>query len=323
MLKLKEIKIGTRKSPLALWQTNHVVSLLKRKHPKFKITVVEVTTAGDRDRDSSLSSIGGSGLFTAEIESDLLNGKFDIAVHSYKDLATVLPVGLEIGAVLPREESLDVFITKDLDPFDKLRTGAIIGTSSLRRRAMLMRLRDDIEVVNLRGNVHTRLNSVGFSFKEGKQKTKKIDGTVMAAAGLNRLGLATYAVNLMNKYDFVPAPAQGAIAIEIRSNDKEIKEIIGIFNHKPSSIATLCERTFLNIMEGGCQLPLGAFAEVDSSFNISCTAMVLSLDGKDCVKGNIMGSDPLRLGEQLAFKLQKEGGREILAEVSKSLLDGK
>ncbi|MBN2801536.1 MAG: hydroxymethylbilane synthase [Deltaproteobacteria bacterium] len=311
---VKEIKIGTRGSALALWQSRFVKKLLNDKYPHINVEIITISTTGDRDTKRALSSLGVTGVFTAEIENSLLAGEVDIAVHSYKDLATVVPEGLKIAAVLKREDFSDSFITKDLVPFDKLKPGSVIGTSSLRRRAMLLNIRKDLEIINLRGNVHTRLNSVGFNFEDGK-KNKVADATIMATAGLKRLGLANLAVNKMNPDIFLPAPAQGAIAVEMRSDNFELSNILNSINDRESEMTTLCERTFMNKMEGGCQLPIGALATFIDSQNINLRGAVLSIDGGHSVTGSIRGKDPVELGILLADELKNRGAGQIINDV--------
>ncbi len=316
----KTIRIGTRKSRLAVWQAQRVAYLLQKNSPEIDVEVVGVSTLGDRDKATSLVGLGQVGVFTKEIEDALLDGRCDIAVHSFKDLATSLPDGLTIGAILEREDPRDVLISRDGHDLSRLPPGARIGTSSLRRRALLLHLRPDLEIVDLRGNVPTRLRAAGAQIDEGNEPTgEPIDGTVMALAGLKRLGLDRYATETLDPDPFVPAPAQGAVAVEIRSDD-EIAKILSALDHQETRLATTAERTFLRVMEGGCHIPLGAIATVEDD-EIHLSGVVLSLDGKRVVRGDAGGGDPGEVGDLLARELLTGGAQEILSEVANHIAD--
>lgn len=310
----RTIRIGTRKSRLAVWQAQRVAYLLQENSPGLDVEVVGMATLGDRDKATSLVGLGRVGVFTKEIEDALLDGRCDIAVHSFKDLATSLPDGLTIGAILEREDPRDVLISRDGRELSRLLPGTRIGTSSLRRRAQLMHLRPDLEIVDLRGNVQTRLRAAGVQIDEGTEPAgEPIDATVMALAGLKRLGLDRYATETLDSDRFIPAPAQGAVAVEIRSDDK-IVEFLSTLDHEETRLVTTAERTFLGVMEGGCHVPLGAIATVEDD-GIHLTGVVLSLDGKQVVRGDSAGGDPKEVGELLARELLSRGAEKILCKV--------
>ncbi len=316
----KTIRIGTRKSRLAVWQAQRVAYLLRENSPGLDVEVVGIATLGDRDKSTSLVGLGQVGVFTKEIEDALLDGRCDIAVHSFKDLATGLPDGLTIGAILEREDPRDVLISRDGRNLGRLLPGARIGTSSLRRRALLMHLRPDLEIVDLRGNVPTRLRAAGAQIDEGNEPTgEPIDGTVMALAGLKRLELDEYATEILPLDRFPPAPAQGAVVVEIRSDD-EIAKILSALDHEKTRLVTTAERTFLRVMEGGCHIPLGAIATAEDD-GIHLRGVVLSLDGKQVVRGEAAGEDPKEVGELLARELLANGAEKILSAVADHVAD--
>ncbi len=316
----KTIRIGTRKSRLAVWQAQRVAYLLRENSPGIDVKIVGIATLGDRDKSTSLVGLGQVGVFTKEIEDALLDGRCDIAVHSFKDLATALPDGLTVGAILEREDPRDVLISRDGHDLSRLPHGARIGTSSLRRRALLMHLRPDLEIVGLRGNVPTRLRAVGAQIDEGNEPTgEPIDGTIMAMAGLKRLGLDEHVTEALSLDRFLPAPAQGAVAVEIRSGD-EITEIVSALDHEEARLVTTAERTFLRVMEGGCHIPLGAVATAEDD-GVHLSGVVLSLDGKQVVRGEAAGEDPREVGELLARELLANGADKILSAVADHVAD--
>jgi len=307
-----KIKIGTRRSRLAMWQTNTVLALINKQFPDVEVEIIPVSTLGDKDKSTPLAQLGQTGVFTKELEDALLAGQCDVAVNSFKDMATTQPDGLMVGAVLEREQPMDVLISRDGLPLEELKKGALVGSSSLRRRALLLKNRPDLCLADLRGNVPTRLKAVGVQIKEGKEPSgQPLDATVLAFAGIKRLGLDTHITQILPVETFLPAPAQGAVAIQIRSDDSAVKEIVSAFNHKPTQLVTTAERKFLQVMEGGCHIPLGALATLDAT-EITLTGIVLSEDGDDYVESKIRGTDPNRIGEDLAQCLLALGGYEIL-----------
>lgn len=301
--------IGTRSSKLALWQANHVKEQLEKFYPKVKIILKEIKTKGNHVIDVALSKVGGKGLFTKEIEDVLLRNEIDLAAHSLKDLPTKLPPGLKIGAVLKREEPHDVLISKNKIRFKDLSAGSKIGTSSVRRIAQLKNLRPDLEYLDLRGNLDTRIKKL----QEGQY-----DAVVLAYAGVKRLGFDSIITEHFNPTKILPAVGQGALAIEIREDDFEIENLILKLNHNEAFLVSIVERAFLEKLQGGCQVPIGAYSKIEKN-KITLYGMIASLDGKKIVKdkltGNLQINECKSLGIQLAERLLQMGGKEILQEI--------
>lgn len=316
------IRIGTRRSRLALWQTEWVAAELRRLHPGLEVEIVPVQTLGDRDKATALTGLGQVGVFTKEIEEALLDVRCDLAVHSYKDLATQLPDGLALGAVPQRADPRDALVSRSGRSLGQLAPGSVLGTSSLRRRALVLHRRPDLRITGLRGNVPTRLRAVGVETGEGREPAgDPLDATVMALAGLSRLGLDRHASEILPLVEFLPAPAQGALAIEIRGDDRRAASLLALLDHGPTRRATAAERTFLTAMEGGCHVPLGAFARAEGD-RLRLSGIVVDLDGKRAVQGELVGSDPEELGLALARELKGRGADEILARVAAAGLAG-
>ncbi|MBI3590753.1 MAG: hydroxymethylbilane synthase [Candidatus Melainabacteria bacterium] len=304
-----KITIGTRSSKLALWQTNYIKEELKKFYPNLEISLKEIKTKGDHITDIALSKIGGKGLFTKEIEDALLNGEIDLAVHSLKDLPTRLPDGLKIGAVLKREEPNDILISRNKNVFKKLPPNSKIGTSSLRRTSQLKALRQDLEYLDLRGNLDTRIR---------KLEDGEYDAIVLAYAGVKRLGFEEKITEHFSPFDILPAVGQGALAIEIRENNLEIEKIISKLNHRETHLISICERTFLETLQGGCQVPIGAYSEIKEN-KITLQGIIASLDGKRIVKdkatGDLEVNSCRNIGINLGKTLLQMGGKEILKEI--------
>jgi hydroxymethylbilane synthase len=296
----RTLTIGSRGSQLALWQARHVAERLEAMGVESRIEIVRTT--GDHLQTASLAQAGGKGLFTKEIEEALLDGAIDLAVHSLKDLPTDMPPGLEIAAIPQREDARDAIAGMRLD---ELPQGARVGTSSGRRAAQLRLLRPDLQLEPIRGNVDTRLRKL----REGQY-----DAIVLAAAGLLRLGLAGEVAEIFSPEQICPAPGQGALAIETRERDAAF-DICAALNHEPSAQAVACERAVLAGLGGGCQLPMGAFAELCGD-QIRVSAVVLSPEGSRRVRVEMSGARnaPERLGRAAAEELIAKGAREILAE---------
>ncbi len=306
---MRKIVIGTRGSKLALWQTEFVKGKLVEFFPEIEFEIKIIKTKGDKILDSPLSKIGDKGIFTREIEFELLNGEIDLAVHSLKDLPTKLPDGLTIGAVTEREDVRDVLISKDNLSLDKLPQNALIATGSLRRRAQLLHFRPDFKFVDLRGNIDTRFRK----FDESNW-----DGMVLAFAGVNRMNYTNRVSQIIPTDIILPAVGQGAIAVEVREDDYDILEMIEKINHKETELATKAERALLKHLEGGCQIPIGAFAFV-SNGKIKLSAMISNLDGTFMVRDSMEGDldDAEKVGFELAEKLLEQGGFKILDEIRK------
>ena len=303
---LKEIRIGTRASQLALWQANWVKSELEKRYPDMTVTLLKIKTLGDKILDVPLAQVGGKGLFVKEIEEAMLRGEIDIAVHSMKDVPTEFPEGLGLYCITEREDPRDAVISRGVK-FADLPQGARIGTSALRRQAQLLKVRPDLEMVIIRGNVETRMN---------KLETEGLDAVILAAAGLNRLGFADRITELLPTDLSLPAIGQGALGIECNLSNEDVKDAISFFNHPETSAAVRAERALLWRCEGGCQVPIAAYGEVTGN-ELKLTGFIASVDGKVSVKGTVTGpvEHPEKLGVQLAEQLLEEGGHAILAEV--------
>ncbi|HET9424951.1 MAG TPA: hydroxymethylbilane synthase [Gemmatimonadaceae bacterium] len=302
MTSAKTFRIATRSSELALRQARMVADLLQSAGVPCEL--VTYKTTGDRNLAQPLSEIGAKGLFTRELEEDLARGKVQCCVHSLKDLPTSMPPGLELGALLPREDPRDVLVVNHLvgaSSIAGLPRGSRVGTSSLRRRAQLMGLRDDLEVVELRGNVPTRVKKVD----EGQ-----VHAAILAAAGLHRLDVHQRISAYLDAPAWLPAAGQGAIAVQVRSEDAETKRVIGALNDRDTEIATRAERAFLAALEGGCQVPIGALA-----IGGRLHGFISSVEGRRSVRDDIEldPADPERAGRSLATKLRAHGAEDILA----------
>jgi hydroxymethylbilane synthase len=302
-----DLIIGSRGSALALWQANWVKAQLEAAVPDRRVAIEIIKTTGDKILDAPLSKIGGKGLFTKEIEEALLAGSIDLAVHSLKDLPTVLPDGLGLGAITRREDVRDALIARPgIRSLADLPHAAVVGTSSLRRQAQLRLRRPDVELKDLRGNVDTRLRKL----REGQY-----DAIILAAAGITRLGLADQITEYLSAEFMLPAVGQGALAIEIRENDTITGEAVGALNHPETRLACEAERAFLAALGGGCQVPIAATATVDGD-NLRLCGLVASVEGRSVVQGEQVGStvDAVRLGQNLAQTLLLMGARELLNE---------
>jgi hydroxymethylbilane synthase len=302
----KHVKIGTRGSLLATTQSTWVKSQIEAQHPGVSVELVKIVTKGDKILDVPLAMVGGKGLFVKEIEEALLRKDVDLAVHSMKDVPSELPEELHLGIIPPRENPYDAFIANQVASFDDLAEGATVGTSSLRRRAQLAALRPDLEIVDLRGNLDTRLRKLD----EGQ-----FQAIILAAAGLNRLGMSSRATGYFTAKEMLPAVGQGALGIELRKDDDELLAGLAFLNDEKTTVAVAAERAFLYRLEGGCQVPIGAFAEVGNG-EMELTGLVASIDGKVVLRESMKGlnGEAYQLGIELANKLLDMGGREILAE---------
>lgn len=303
---MKSIKIAARPSTLALAQANCVRSLLLNLPVSLNISIVPVSTKGDGDKSNFLYQSGSVGLFTSEVEKAVLSRKADIAVHSYKDLPTAITPGLTVAAVPKREVAADVLIASaPAASIDDLPAGATVGTSSLRRIALLLSLRSDLKCVPLRGNVETRIK---------KLDAGKFDAIVVAQAGLIRLKLADRISAVLPPEQFIPAPAQGALAVQIRCEDTELAELVRQINDENSRITAQAERTVLENLHGGCSIPIGVWSQISRN-KITIVAIVCDLEGKKCVKLSDTGhiDKARKIAEELAQKLLKAGGAQILS----------
>jgi hydroxymethylbilane synthase len=308
---MRKIIVGSRKSKLALTQTNWVIEQLKKLGGPFEFEVKEIVTKGDKILDVTLSKVGGKGLFVKEIEQAMLNKEIDMAVHSMKDMPAVLPEGLTIGCVPFREDHRDALISKGHVPFKELKAGAIIGTSSLRRSSQLLHARPDLEIKWIRGNVDTRLSKL-----EGEE----YDAIILAAAGLSRLGWASDVVTEFLDTDLcIPAVGQGALSIECREDDQELLDLFEKFTCKKTERAVRAERAFLQKMEGGCQVPIAGFAHINDAEEVVLNVLVASPDGKVIYKEELTGKDPEELGNKAADVLIDKGAKDLIDRVKREL----
>ena len=300
---MNRIRIGTRGSALALWQAHFIADELKRIFPTLTVELIEISTKGDRITDAPLSKIGGKGLFTKDIETALMDGRIDAAVHSLKDVPVELPEGFELAAITKRAEPFDAFVSNKFGSIEELPRGALIGTSSLRRRAQLLGLRADLKVEDLRGNVDTRLKRLD----EGK-----FDAIILAAAGLKRLGHGDRIKEIISPTVMLPAVGQGALAVEISTGSK-VLELIKALDDPITRATVGAERSFLNVIEGGCQVPVGVYGSIEGK-EITVTGVIASIDGSKIIRGSTVGDIDRseELGAELAQRLLDNGGRDIL-----------
>lgn len=311
---MRKIIVGSRRSKLALTQTNWVIEQLKKLGGPFEFEVKEIVTKGDRIQDVTLAKVGGKGLFVKEIEQAMLDKEIDMAVHSMKDMPAELPQGLTIGCVPFREDHRDALISRGHIPLKELKPGAIIGTSSLRRSSQLLLERPDLEIKWIRGNVDTRLS---------KLNEEEYDAIILAAAGLSRLGWAKDVVTEFLDADVcIPAVGQGALSIECRQDDQELLELFEKFTCKKTEQAVRAERAFLQKMEGGCQVPIAGFAQVDDNEEITLNVLVASPDGAEVFKEEVKGRNPEELGNTAADLLIQKGAKDLIDKV-KQELEGK
>jgi hydroxymethylbilane synthase len=297
------LRVGSRGSQLALWQANHISALLREQGHQVEIEIIHTT--GDKITDVALAKVGTKGMFTKEIEEALAAGRVDLAVHSLKDLPTALPSGFELVAITKRESALDVFCSVKYASPDELPQRARVGTSSLRRQAQIKALRPDLDIHPLRGNVDTRLR---------KLEAGEYDAIILAAAGLNRLGKTQLVKQIIPANLMCPAAGQGALAIEVRAGDDEIREHLMFLDDADARATTTCERALLNKLGGGCQVPIGAHASVHNGY-LHLEAIVARPDGSEVLRESREGDDPLRLGAVVGVTLFQRGAEAILDEV--------
>ncbi|MGD8782131.1 MAG: hydroxymethylbilane synthase [Ignavibacteria bacterium] len=304
----KILVIGSRGSKLALWQAEHVKKELEKKNKEIKVEIKIIKTKGDKILDVALSKIGDKGLFTKELGQKLLDGSIDIAVHSLKDLQTEIPKGLRLACVTKRHDVEDVLIARKKGmTIEKLPENATVATGSLRRRSQLKHLRPDIKVVELRGNVPTRIE---------KFQKSKWDAIILARAGVERLKLKKHISSIISNDEILPAVGQGALGIEIKADNKFAEQAVKVLHHDNTFYAVTAERALLKALEGGCQVPIGAFGEVKSN-GLYLDAVVGSVDGTITFRKKLRGSKEgaEKLGEQLAKDLLKAGAKQILKEI--------
>jgi hydroxymethylbilane synthase len=301
---MTELIIGTRTSQLALWQTRHIMDSLAQAWPGITSRTEPFVTHGDKTLDQPLPQIGGKGLFTQELEQALLDGRIHLAVHSLKDLPVADSPGLSLGAIVGRADVRDVLVATNGRTLHTLPSGAIVGTSSLRRQSQLYRLRPDLEIRSIRGNVETRIRKV---LVDGQY-----DATVLAAAGLLRLGLAAHIADWLPLETMLPAPGQGALAVQCRADDAETVRLLAALHQPDVAAAVTAERTFLHALGGGCATPVAAHAVWENG-RLHLTGLIGSLDGLEMVRVEASGDDAVALGQLLARQALAQGAAEILA----------
>ncbi|MFC5402102.1 hydroxymethylbilane synthase [Cohnella soli] len=306
---MRNIVVGSRQSMLALTQTNQTIESLRRicaaEKLDYSFEVKPIITRGDRILDVTLSKVGGKGLFVKEIEEALLSGEIDMAIHSMKDMPFELPEGLMIGAVPEREDPRDCLVGKGGRKLDELPTGALVGTSSLRRAAQLKAYRPDLRIESIRGNIDTRLR---------KLEDEGFDAIFLAAAGLHRMGWKDRITEYLSPDIVLPAVGQGALAIECRGDDKDLLDVLARLNDERTSRNVAAERRLLGLLNGGCQVPIGAFAETSNADDVRLVGMVASPDGTRVLKEKAEGDDPSNVGTVVARALLSRGADELLAE---------
>jgi hydroxymethylbilane synthase len=300
---MPRLRIGSRGSQLALWQAHHISALLLERGHEVELEIIKTT--GDKITDVALAKVGTKGMFTKEIEEALAEGRIDLAVHSLKDLPTELSQGFEIAAVTTRENPRDVFCSRKYESIEDLPRAARVGTSSLRRQAQLKAVRPDLDIHPLRGNVDTRLR---------KLEAGEYDAIILAAAGLNRLGKTQLVRQVIPASVMCPAAGQGALGIEIRAGDSITRQYLAFLDDAAARATTTCERALLNKLGGGCQVPIGAFAEVRDG-RLHLEAIVADPDGSKVLRESRDGSDPVPLGESVGEILLQRGGDAILEAV--------
>ncbi|MDO8672132.1 MAG: hydroxymethylbilane synthase [Dehalococcoidia bacterium] len=304
---LTKVVVGSRESALAMWQTNWVIGELQRKSPGIQFEIVGIKTEGDKVTEVPLAQIGGRGVFIKELEKALAEGRIDMAVHSMKDVPSEISAEFVLTSVAGREDVRDVLVSRLGLGLDKLPQGARIGTSSVRRSAQILNRRPNFRIVDLRGNVDTRLR---------KAATEQYDAVVLAAAGIKRLGLGDRITQYIPTEICLPAVAQGAMAVEFRAGEGEIQSLVALITHRPTQLAVLAERAFLKKMEGGCSIPVGAYARIEAG-DLVIDGVVASVNGRRLVRARESGKPELadEIGERLADRIFEMGGRNILAEV--------
>jgi len=301
---MKTLKIATRQSPLALWQAEHIRARLQELHPDLTVELVKFVTQGDKILDTPLAKIGGKGLFVKELEAALLDGRADLAVHSMKDVPMALPEGLTLAVICEREDPLDAFVSNHFEKFADLPQGAKVGTSSLRRKSQILKQRPDLQIIDLRGNVGTRLS---------KLDDGQYDAIILASAGLKRLGLAERIRHCIDPNISLPAVGQGALGLECRADDQEVLALIQPLLHINTDVCVRAERAFNAYLEGGCQVPIAGYATLQDG-KIHIEGRVGSVDGQTLLRAELNDEihNAQQLGENLARNLLDQGAGELL-----------
>ncbi|MEO9281829.1 hydroxymethylbilane synthase [Acinetobacter sp. WA-87] len=301
---MKTLKIATRQSPLALWQAEHIRARLQELHPDLTVELVKFVTQGDKILDTPLAKIGGKGLFVKELETALLDGRADLAVHSMKDVPMALPEGLTLAVICEREDPLDAFVSNTFEKFADLPQGARVGTSSLRRKSQILKQRPDLQIIDLRGNVGTRL---------GKLDDGQYDAIILASAGLKRLGLENRIRHTIEPNVSLPAVGQGALGLECRADDQDVLALIQPLLHIETDVCVRAERAFNAYLEGGCQVPIAGYATLQDG-KIHIEGRVGSVDGQTLLRAEMTDEahNAQQLGENLARNLLEQGAGDLL-----------
>lgn len=304
---MKTLRIATRQSPLALWQAEHIKARLEKLHTALKVELVTFVTQGDKILDTPLAKIGGKGLFVKELEQALFDGRADLAVHSIKDVPMQLPDGLDLPVICEREDPFDAFVSNHYESFDQLPQGAVVGTSSLRRKCQILNHRPDLVIKDLRGNVGTRLSKLDSGL---------YDGIILASAGLKRLELHERIRHGLDPIVSLPAVGQGALGLECRANDQDVLALIEPLKHFETEVCVRAERAFNAYLEGGCQIPIAGYATLLNG-QVSMEGRVGSVDGKTLLKAKIQGNPEhaIEIGQQLAKKLLALGAGPLLKDL--------
>lgn len=307
---MRKLIVGSRRSKLALTQSQQFIDKLKFIDPSLDIEIKEIVTKGDKIVDKQLSKVGGKGLFVKEIQNELFNKEIDMAIHSLKDVPSMIPDGLTLGCIPDREIPFDAYITKNHIPLQELSEGSIVGTSSLRRGAQILSKYPHLKIKWIRGNIDTRLK---------KLETEDYDAIILAAAGLKRMGWSDNIVTTYLDRDILlPAIGQGALGIECRSDDKELLDLLSkVHNHDVAQCVT-AERTFLSEMDGSCQVPIGGYATIAQDNQIEFTGLIMSPDGKERYEHTALGTDPVKLGIEVSQVLKKQGAYDIIKKLNEA-----
>ena len=305
---MRKLVVGSRRSKLALTQSKQFIDKLKAIDPSLEIEIKEIVTKGDRIVNQQLSKVGGKGLFVKEIQNELFNNDIDMAIHSLKDVPSIIPEGLTLGCIPDREIPFDAYIAKNHVPLEELPKDSIVGTSSLRRGAQILSKYPHLKIKWIRGNIDTRLN---------KLETEDYDAIILAAAGLKRMGWSDDVVTTyLDKDTLLPAIGQGALGIECRSNDIELLELLQKVHNNEVANCVTAERTFLASMDGSCQVPIGGYANYNNNNEIEFTGLIMTPDGKERYEHTEVGTDPVKLGNRVSEILKEQGAYEIIRKLN-------
>ena len=308
---MRKLVVGSRRSKLAMTQSRQFIDSLKKIDPSLEIEIKEIVTKGDQIVDKQLSKVGGKGLFVKEIENELYSHEIDMAIHSLKDVPSVISEGLTLGCIPDRENPFDAYVSNDHVALEDLPEGSIVGTSSLRRGAQIKAKYPHVEIKWIRGNIDTRLQ---------KLQDEDYDAIILAAAGLKRMGWSDDIVtSYLDKETLVPAIGQGALGIECRSDDQELLDLLNQVHNQNVADCVTAERTFLKQMDGSCQVPIGGYATKDDDGTIEFTGLIMSTDGKERYQHTARGKDPVQLGQEVSQVLKDQGAYEIIRKLNEEL----